>query len=226
MKSIPYNCDHCVKQFIKEETFLAHKCDYMVRKEELTTKTGQSAFRCYKTWIKMKTRSSILTPDSFLRSRFYKSLMAFSIFCQEVEIVDIDIYIKLMIRSKYSPQIWIHDIVYVQYLQHLDNKVSPFTLVEISIKNIDMFCDALQCPPSKLFNTLHPNEILMLIRSRRLSPWILLKSKTFIAMLNRLSQDHRTLFDKLINATFWREQFRNHPSVSKEIAVIVKALDI
>jgi hypothetical protein len=109
---------------------------------------------------------------------------------------------------------WISDEVYVQFINFIDNDIDPILQVTLSMDTMLNYADNNQIDIGDIFTTMSINELLYLIRIRRISPWILLLSKKFKQLVSGLSHEQQLL---LLNTPI---QTRN------KIAECVIALDI
>jgi hypothetical protein len=94
------------------------------------------------------------------------------------------------------------------------------------MKTLSKIADDLDCDISEVFNVAHPADILERIRSRKLSPWILLRSVKFRAMLERISDEERKLFEQLIRPSYWSAKFQLNPNVVKKMSAYVKEMNL
>jgi hypothetical protein len=74
---------------------------------------------------------------------------------------------------------------------------------------------------------LEPNEVIVLLRERQLSPWILLFSKKFKEMLvNRVSDEQRIIMESIIRPQYWTTKFKKLPNDVATMRKYVEELDI
>jgi hypothetical protein len=198
----------------------------MKRAEEFQTPLGQTAWRFYDFWFKAKNR---LPPpaQSFLDSKYYMTLINFTKFVKSVNLPSPERFIKYMVERDYPPSMWITNVVYVEYLEYLDNHVNPMDHVKTSIDTILKLCEALQVDSSQIFHELDTYEVIDLIQGRQLSPWLLLFCSTFSEHYeNKATPEQRVLIETLIRPEFWAEKFDQYPKELDQIKQYVQALDL
>lgn len=207
-----FECTYCSKQYVREDAYMKHRCKEMDRADEIKTPIGQAAYLHYSTWMNMNKRRAP-TIEVFTTSRFYVFFIKFAGYIKRVSIPDVESFISLMVERDLSPSLWLHDKVYVLYIEHLDRKVGPMRQATTTINTLFKIADAAQCDVSEIFNHMHPAEVIQLIRQRRLSPWILLNSQKFKHLYASSGEDHRSVFEELIRPMFWKIRFDKNPKV-------------
>jgi hypothetical protein len=221
-----YQCTYCHKAFVAEERFLQHKCEMMVREDEIKTPAGQAAWLYFQKWLKTQ-KKSVSEIRQFINSkRYYRSFIRFAEFVQRVHLADIEIFIKLMNEKRIPPQLWTNDEVYSLYLQHLDHVTSPIELGEKTANFIHQIAEVYECPVGDTFDQLQPGDIMQYIRERRFTPWLLLRSKRFGKYLRNLNEDERKQFGSLIKREYWEYKFNQNPEIVKWMDTKVKELNI
>ena len=72
----------------------------------------------------------------------------------------------------------------------MDRKAPPVKQAEITINTLFDLSHERECEVADIFDVLTPNEVIQLLRQRRLSPWILLNSTKFKQFfVNRVSSE-------------------------------------
>ena len=185
-----YECKFCGARFKTERRFLAHKCKEMHREEEIQTTLGQAAWSYYQRWMRQQ-RKMVHGPQSFLHSKFYRTFIRFAQFVNQARLPDNELFIWLMVEENIPPTLWTNDTVYGRYTEFLDHKMSPIKLAGISINTILDYTEQRDVPPGNFFSLISANEVIQLIRQRKLSPWMLLNSAKFRDFYaNTMSGDH------------------------------------
>lgn len=221
-----YVCNHCKMSFVREDKYLAHKCKQMKRAEEFQSPDGQAAWNYYQQWMK-RQRKAVHQPTSFLNSRYFRTFLNFASFVKRVDLPMVDKFIWLMIEKKYPPTLWTSDEIYTIFLEFLDFKTTPMEQFAVSLQTVMKYADKLDIDITRVFDTIAPNEVIHLIRKRRLSPWFLLFSKSFKKMFKmRMSQEEMIIMENLIRPEFWVEQFENHPREVEKIKSSLQEIDL
>lgn len=225
IKREQYQCKFCHKLFVREGAYLRHKCKQMERNEQIQTVIGQAAYSYYGDWMRYQKR---LVPkiQTFLTSNFYVSFIKFAEFVKQVKMADTQLFIRMMIKAELPPTLWSTDDAYRLYLEYIDKKLTPKEQVEIMLTVMDKIADAAECDISEIFDVLAPNEVLQLIRERKFTPWLLLKSTKFKKMLATCNKGQQKQFETLIRPTYWMYKFDKEPNTVKTMEKLAQELNL
>jgi len=109
----------------------------------------------------------------------------------------------------------------------MDRKVSPKRHAEITINTLFDLSEEHNCEVSDLFNQLTPNQVIMLLRSRRISPWLLLNSTKFKEFfVKATSQEEKIIMETIIRPPYWKKKFAANPEAIKSMQIYVKELKL
>lgn len=203
-----FECSFCGTKFAHEKRFMDHECKQMKRDAEFRTPRGQAAWIFYQKWMKAYRRM-VPKSSSFLHSKFYNSFIKFSDFTKKVNLPDVDTFIWLMKEKDISPTIWTNDQVYALYLEFMDRKAPPIKQAEITVDTLFDLSSENDCDVADIFDVLEPNEVIQLLRQRRLSPWILLNSNKFKQFfVNKVNVEERIVMESIIRPDYWGKKFK------------------
>ena len=227
MKPQRFKCAYCDARYIQEKSFLKHTCREKTRSDEFKTIDGQSAWACYQLWFKISKRFEP-SPEIFLESTMYNQFMRFPRFAKRVQVADVPACIKIMVKEdNIPPSMWTDSEAHAIYLNKLDRLVSPLQMVDITIDTLFDLADDYDVPVSDIFNVIRPNEVILLVRRRKLSPWFLLKSRKFVNFCaNSTSNEERIILKTIIKFEFWYAKFLKHKKEVEQIKKIVAELNL
>jgi len=224
-----FQCDFCSTTFVTERGHEKHDCKYKQRYEHVTKKpTGISAYRYYLTWLKVSGKSTkYIDEHTFIHSTQYNHLVNFVAMCKERGVPDRDEFIKIMIKKNISPQNWCGDSVFKLFLEEYDTKVDPIKHIDKTVDTILRLSDALECDPEEIFYLLDNDTMLTLIKTRKLSPWLLLNSNKFKEyLITKASAKEREYIQKYINPKKWKGILENNTKITQTVKVIVEEFDL
>jgi hypothetical protein len=227
MDFFKYECEFCGQRYKRETSFLKHNCKEKIRTEEMKTPDGHLAFALYRRWLQQIKRGKA-NKSSFMNSQYYKSFFAIADYVKKLDISRPSMFVDYMSSKKYIPTIWTKREAYVGFLDYMDNKIPPSKLVEISIDTIMDFCDEKEIPYSEFFRHIAPNDLINLMESRRMSPWLLFTSGEFKEFYNgeRISMEQREIITTFLNKKVWKKRFENHPRVLDRTRRLVEELGL
>jgi hypothetical protein len=197
----------------------------MKRAKEIQTPIGQAAYSMYSKWMKMNRRS-VPDIDVFKDSRLYTSFVKFARYTQQVDLADVDVYLRLMVKQNIQPNLWMHDKVYNMYLEYMDYNVCPIERMELMMSTIGDLSEVLNCDVPNVIPSLSPHECQDLLRKRVFTPWLLMKARGFGALYAKCSQEERNIFGELLNTQYWTYMFHKHPDTVAIADNIVAELDL
>jgi hypothetical protein len=212
--------------FVREDRYLAHKCKQMRRVEEFQSPLGQTAWQYYQMWMRKMKRASP-PPNSFLTSKYFRTFINFAQFAKNTNLPTPEKFIWLMVEKDFPPVIWCNDMVYTTYLEFLDYKTTPMEQVKLSLETLLGYATKHDIDIALVFDKLLPTEIIHMVRTRRLSPWLLLFSQSFKKMFKeRLTVEQKVILETLIRPDHWSDQFVEHSETVKKIKDIVKEVNL
>ena len=220
-----FKCDYCNKSYIREAFFLKHKCKERQRIEDFKSITGKSAWQYYKLWMKSHNRPSP-NPNSFLSSQYFNTFLKFAKFVKQVKLPNVDVFIRLMGQKDYPPVMWTMDETYQRYLEYLDFQISPDKMAATTIKQLWDIAELCEVDIGDVFNEVTGNDVIQLLRQRRLSPWILLQSSKFTKFYANTSLEERIIIETLILPAHWMEQFKKKPEIVEKMKKLVLELNL
>jgi hypothetical protein len=218
-------CTFCRKSFVIESRYLAHECESMRRERECKTPRGQQALKYYQEWMRYQRRM-VPSLSTFKTSKLYNAFMSFAEFVQRVRLPRVDVFMKLMVNKQFQPTMWCSDDVYTLYLNHLDVGIAPLEQAKFSVNYLLRLADRLEVDVSDIFDHMPVEVLLSCIRSRHLSPWLLIFSSKFNAYLASLVGDHKRMVEGLIKPKTWAEKIDKHPDQVEDIYRLIEAMGI
>ena len=225
-KNYKFTCEFCGKHFVREHNYLKHMCKEMKRYDEVEhTVIGQAAWTFYKQWMNKNGRQA-RNLDAFVTSSFYNAFIKFAKFVKETKVPDPDQYMWFMMDKKYRPIVWTEDVPYREYLEFVDLQGDPYDRAAYTIKALQRISKEQGCNLRDVFDHMTAPEMVHRIYIRELSPWFLLNSVKFLALLKRSDRAEQQMLDNVIRPGFWRDRFQKNPDAHKDLKIIVKRLNL
>ena len=226
MKDKQFFCKFCDKYFVHEKRYLKHECEQMRRDAQFKSPQGQAAWQYYQKWMR-SYRRVVPDPSAFLKSTYYLSFMRFAKFVVDVNMPDTNIFIQMMRDEDIIPTMWTRDEVYVMYTNHLDRVSTPIIQAQITVDTLESISDEYECDISEVFDHLTANEVIQMLRQRRLSPWVLLHSDKFKQFfVNHTSGEERIVMEQVIKPSYWSEKFSSKPEDVQLMKLYVAELSL
>lgn len=225
MNEKPFQCSFCEKEFVTETRYLKHRCEMMDRYDEIKTPLGQAAFNSYQLWFKVKKKKSPPI-DTFIKSKHYKPFIAFTNFIHRLKITEVELFIKMMEEKGIMPSHWARDDMYSYYIEYLDRKIPPKTQAAITLKTMEKIVDAADCPIGDVFDVITSSELIQLVRERKMSPWVILKSRKFNVKFELMTEEERKMFLDLVRIDYWKTKFQSRTDINQYMKSLVEEMDL
>ncbi len=221
-----FECKFCGHRFKLEGRFMKHHCKAMIRDEQIKTPLGQAAWSYYQKWMKSHRRT-VPSIETFVTSKYYTTFIKFAQFVPKVGLPDIDTFIWYMKEKNMPPSIWINDKIYASYIEFVDKKSDPTKQAKQTIEHLFKIADEYQVDVADVFEVLDPNDVILLLHRRQLSPWILIHSPKFKQFLiNKTNDDQRIIMETIIRPNYWAEKKAKHPEIVAQMKKYVSELDL
>lgn len=226
MVKASFTCKYCAKSFDSETRYLQHHCKEMKKHEEFQSPIGQAALGYYQRWMRVMKRNPP-AGQAFLSSRYFRTFINFAQFVAKVSLPAPEKFIWLMNEKGYPPTMWTNDDAYTQYLEFLDRRATPMDQVTISIRTLLNAANEADVDIADVFDQLKPTTLIHLVRTRQLSPWLLLHSRKFkLFFRDKMSDEQKIILQTLINPEYWGEQFEDKEEDAKQIQEYIAELGI
>lgn len=208
-----FECKFCGQRFKLEPRFMSHRCKQMIRDEQIRTPLGQAAWSYYQKWMK-SYRRAVPSIETFLTSNYYTTFIKFAQFAQKVGLPDVDTFIWYMREKEIPPVIWINNEIYASYIEFIDKKSDPHQQAQHTIEYLFKIADEFQVDVSEIFDYLEPNEVILMLHRRQISPWILLSSSKFKHFLiNKTTDQEKIAMQAIIRPEYWAEKRSQNPEI-------------
>ncbi len=149
--------------------------------------------------------------------------MNFTKFAKATDLPSPEKFIWLMVEKTWPPTLWTNDEVYTTYLEFLDYKTTPMEQVKLSLETLMTYANKHEVDVSEVFNKMLPTEVIHFVRTRRLSPWLLLFCQTFKTMFKeRVTPEQKIILETLIRPDHWAKQFEQHAAAIKKIKYYIQ----
>jgi len=224
MTNIPegFTCAYCGHVIKREVNFLKHECKEMVRHAQVRSVVGKRAYGLYSYWLSRKKQGNH-NLATFSKSKFFSSFYKFAKWSTKVNIPDKQLYIRFNILKNYPPNMWTDNMVYVQFIEWIDMKWTAADHFRYTYNTLKQISNAAECDITDALNQLHPNQILVYVTARKLSPWVLLWMKSFKTLFANLSTEQRLRFQQAIRPMHWTKIIQD-PALAEDNYLIKEAV--
>jgi hypothetical protein len=222
-----YVCQYCSNTFTKEKTLMVHLCEQKRRalaKNEKHVIMGYDAFnRFFKISQNLKGNK---TYDEFAKSPYYNAFVKFGSFVSNVNPLYPDRFIDYVVKSGVKLDHWCRDELYEKYVLDLIRVETVETALQRSIGHMMSWADANRSQWNHYFLYVSLNRATFDIRDGKISPWLLLNSKSGKDMLAKFSDEQLAAVGTTIDPQFWMNKFKKLPADVELVRQVVKESNI
>lgn len=222
-----YTCKACHSVFVREDRFLAHYCKHMKRQDDFNSPDGQAAWIHYQTWMRKMNRIPPSSGLSFMSSKYFRTFINFTEYVRKVSLPNVDKFIWLMVQKDFPPTLWVTNDAYEIYLEFLDHKLTPMEQTQTSIKTLIKVAEKHEVDLAEVFTKLGIPDLIRMLQTRQLSPWLLLHSAKFKEIYrNQCSMEQKMIMGTLIKGDFWAQKIEDNPESVEKIKLLVSEMGI
>ena len=206
-------CTYCGKEFAKARTLQVHLCEPKRRYLQRDEKWVVNAFMVFQRFYQIHQHNSkTKTYDDFVKSSYYNAFVKFGSFMSNVNPIYPEKFIDFVIKSGVKLDHWCRDELYDTYIEEL-LKIEPADgAIQRTIQTMMDWADDKQASWNHYFSYVNLNRATHDIRDGKISPWLLLNSKTGKEMLKKLNDEQLEIIGPTINPQYWVKRFKNLPA--------------
>lgn len=223
----PFICKYCNHGYSKESTLFTHVCEPKRRalaKDEKHVIIGYDTFN--KFFKATQQNSQHKTYDDFCKSPFYSAFVKFGSFVNNVNPLYPNKFIDYVINSGEKLDNWCKDELYDNYVVNLVKTEHVETALERSISFMMKWADANNSSWELYFLNVSTSRATFDIKDGKISPWLILNSKSGKELLKKLSDDQLDLISKVINPQFWLIKFKKHTEQTNLVKQLVLEMNL
>ena len=209
MADKPFVCKYCGKAFSREKTLAVHMCEKKRRhmqKDERRVQLGLYAFQRF--YEKSMSSKKTKTYQEFCDSQYYNAFVKFGSFISNVKPLYPEKYIDYVVTSGVKLDHWAREELYEKYALELILKESVETAVERSIKTMMEWGDDKEARWEDYFNYVSLNRATQDIKDGKVSPWLILNSRTGKEMLSKFNDEQLQIVFHVMNPQHWALRFK------------------
>jgi hypothetical protein len=209
----PFNCLHCGKAFMKEKTLYAHMCENKRRAMQKDEKRVQAGYMAFNKFFRVRQGGKKdKTYEDFCKSPYYNAFVKFGSFINNVLPLYPEKFMDFVIRSDVKIDHWCRDELYDMYLFEMIKTEPVESAVQRSLQTMMEWGDTSGAQFNHYFNYVNLNKAVHDIRNGKISPWVLLNSKSGKDMLNKFNDDQLDLVAPAFDLPYWLKKFKTVPA--------------
>jgi hypothetical protein len=218
-----YKCKFCGTKFHREKTLATHMCAKKQRHIDINTTGSRFGLRAFQRFYELTTHSKKpKTTDEFINSPYYTEFAKFGNHLANLRPIYIEKYIDFVIMGGVPLKDWTKDNVYYLYVEDLIKKEPPTSAVERTISEIVEWCSKNNVQFKDFFCNISANEGSHLIKTGRLSPWVLYLATSAEELMSKFNEDHAKIIGGVIEPSVWMKKFKSADDDVKYIKEVLE----
>lgn len=198
---------------MKERTLFAHMCEPKRRSMQKDEKRVQAGFMAFNRFYQLtQGAKKQKTYDEFCKSSYYNAFVKFGSFVNNISPLYPDRFIDYVIKSGVKLDHWCRDELYETYLYEMIKTEPVESAVQRTIQNMMDWADHSQAQFNHYFNYVNLNRAVHDIKNGKISPWVILNSKSGKDMLNKFSDEQLDLIAPAFDLPYWLKKFKQLPA--------------
>lgn len=201
-------CQYCKKEFKHERTLSAHMCvkkKRMLDKDSIGSRLGFVVFqRFYELSSANKKPKTI---EDFINSKYYMAFVKFGRHLTDLKPLDSNAFVDYVICNGFGIDDWCKDAPYISFLKkHVEEELHE-RAIERTLLEMQRWCDDNGECITDFFRKISTFEAVHLIKSGRISPWVLYLTDTGTELLGRFSEEQIQMICGVIDSDLWAKKF-------------------
>jgi hypothetical protein len=155
--------------------------------------------------------------EKFMESKSYGAFMKFARYIIDVNAISHKEFITHMVKSNIPVDKWATDKNYLEFVKKILMNETPYRALERTVILMQEWAIKEETKWETFFSKVSPVLAVQWITSGRLSPWVFLNCRTGIEMLERMSQEQKSMIENSVNTKVWLGKFSRHTEAVKDI---------
>jgi len=206
-----HQCKFCNKKFHKDITLATHMCVKKRRYADLGSSGPRFGFRVFQRFFELTTKNKTpKTQEEFIDSPYYIAFVKFGHHLVSLQPLHMDQFIDSVIKGGVALKDWTKDVVYYTYIEDLLKKEPAISATERTITTIMTWSENNNEEFHKFFYVVSANEAAYMIKTGKISPWVLYLCATGGELMCRFNEEHGNIIGNIIDAGFWMKKFKQN----------------
>lgn len=208
----PFECKFCGKKFHKESTLITHICVKKRRFADIDTPGSRFGLRTFQKFYEISMNSKKpKTAQEFIDSSYYIDFAKFGNHVATLKPVYPEKFIEFVIKNSIDLKNWTKDSTYEVYIENLVKTEPAESATDRTITQIIEWCDKNSISFKDFFSRIPANEAAYLIKTGKISPWVLYLAASGEQLMTRFNEEHGTIIGFIIEPAVWSKKFKKSP---------------
>jgi hypothetical protein len=213
-------CTFCNRSFQTEKSLIDHSCEQKRRwfqKDEVHVRLAFIAWTRFYELGMPYNRKIKKDYREFSNSQYYIAFVKFGRHISESNVIEPQQFIDFVIKGNIPLHKWTHESVLDEYIKTITRQESLEDGLERTIKTMLDWSNKNSETWNDFFRKINPNVSIQLLRTGRISPWVLYNADSAIDLFERCSEEHLNMIKKIAPIASWKIRFNKHANEVKFI---------
>lgn len=206
-------CQYCNKKFRSEKTLSAHMCTKKKRFLEKDTVGARIGLAVFQQFYQQSTNAkTVKTVTDFINSRYYLDFVKFGRHVVDLNPISTPDFVSYLIKNSVSLSDWCKDVCYDAYLLDYVKREPVEKALERTILEISNWAERNNEQLQNFFNKVGVIEAIFLIKSGKISPWVLYLAPSAGGLWDRITPEEEHIISNAVNPDIWSSKFKSQPA--------------
>ncbi len=223
MSNTAFSCQYCGAKFVQERTLAIHVCE---QKRRHLAKDEKHVLIGYQTYIQFykftQNAKHTKTYDEFAKSPYYNAFIKFGSFVSNTDPLYPEKFIEFVVKSGVKLDHWCRDELYEKYVINLIHTENVETALERSISHMQNWAESNNSLWNHYFKYASTSRAIFDIKDGKVSPWLILNSKTGREMMAEFKDEQLASIGNIIDPQIWIKKFKSLPADVALVKEVVK----
>lgn len=221
-----FQCNFCKREFVREKSLINHICEQRRRWDSRDEKNIKLGFNCWLKWYELSgtniNNNKKYKFEDFMKSKYYFAFIKLGKHVIDTKLLNVELFIKYVIKNRIKLDDWCKEYVYHGYIRDVCKRESVEVALERQIQIMIDWSQENDEEWTEYFAKVHPNEVIKLIRTGRISPWIILNSCSIYKLFDRMDEEQISLVNDSVTLTEWIFLMKKNPKDRKYVVKILE----
>ena len=220
-------CDFCDKSFERENSYMAHQCSKKIRWLDKSNRNNVLGFKIYKRFYQLTgLQKKDLEYIDFINSSYFSDFIKFARWLNDADVVNANGYIDYVIKNSIKLKDWMKSDTYESHIKQYIFNEESFKAVERSLEYIVEWCSENNYNLSLFFSIIPTGKFVDLVRSGKISPWLIFTSNKADEVMNRLEPKQHKLLENILNTRYWHVKLNKNKKDVADLKEILKGIEL
>lgn len=223
MEEKEFKCRYCGRGFRKESTLTAHVCEQKRRAQQEKDAGVQLGLQSYLRFYELTQGSAKLKGyTDFCESPYYNAFVKFGRHMVNIKAINTRGFIDHVINTNKKLDYWTKDQFYEEFLYGHLRKENVKDALERSINTMTRWAEENDSTFNHFFLYANTNKATHLIRSGRISSWVIFNCDSGVAFMDKLNDEQIQIIYPYIDPEFWKRKFVDYMADAEWVKHILK----